>query len=153
MIWDTEIEELVRRFAGSWSRRFRFGNEDSEDLEQDAVLLAFVKIRDGMICHRQGLWVLVRNLAFDCLRVRKPNSAELSEHLIVDFGSENRVLDRMVLEELSLEFPEFLAMAQARAAGYSWDEISGAFGVASGTLRVQWGRIGVIVRERLGGNA
>lgn len=150
MNWCDCTEDLVRRFAGSWSRKFRFSREDSEDFAQEAVVLALVKMREGLICHRQGLWVLVRNLAFDVLRKRRGKDAELTERLLIDFGSENRVLDRLTVEKIGEEFPEFLSWAEARAAGYSWDEIAEAFDVPASSMRVQWGRVGRIVREKYG---
>ncbi len=145
--WSDELERLVRKFAKTWARRFRYGREDTEDLEQDAVLLAFAKVRSGRITSREGLWILVRNSCFDVWGRGGGECLEYEEGSVsVGFSG----LGRAVVEQVEREIPELVVLAEARTAGYSWDEISEAFGVPSGTLRVQWSRMTARARELFG---
>lgn len=145
--WSDEIEELVRRFARTWAHRFRFRKEDGEDMEQDAVLLAFTKVKSGLITSREGLWILVRNSCFDAWGRNQPDCVALKdEFYTVGFSG----LNRAIVEQVGAEIPELIPLAEARAAGYSWDEISDAFGIPSGTLRVQWSRMTAKARKLFG---
>lgn len=145
--WSDELERLVRRFAKSWARNFRFGREDSEDLEQDAVLLAFAKVRSGRITSREGLWILVRNSCFDAWGKGVVDSVEYEEGVVSTVFSG---VGRSIVAQVEAELPELVMMAEARAAGYSWDEVAEALGVPCGTLRVQWSRLTARARQMFG---
>lgn len=142
MKWDREIEELVRKFASLWSRRLGFGREDAEDFEQEAVCSLYLKVSDGKVVGRHGTWFAVRNLAFD---YRRRLSREVDRALWEDregsYTIEGLVMSRLQLAEIEREFPELVAFAEAREAGYSWEDIGSAFGEPPTTLRVKWLRL------------
>lgn len=148
LCWSDEIEGVVRSFARTWAAKFRLRKEDAEDLEQDAVVLAFTKIQSGGLESREGLWVLVRNCCFDFWGRMQVDSVEFEEerYPVVSMTG----WERSIVEQVDEEVPGLLVLAEARAAGYSWDEISDAFGEAPGSLRVKWSRLTKRAREVFG---
>lgn len=148
MEWGPDAENLVRKFARSWARKFRFSREDAEDMEQDAVVLAFSRVKAGRIAGREGLWILVRNSCFDAWGKGRFATKELKDEMIG--ASPEPGLGGVFVEQVAEVFPDLVVWAQARADGYSWDEISEAFGVPCGTMRVQWSRMAARAREKFG---
>lgn len=145
--WSGETERVVRRAANYWCSKMGVRGEDQKDVEQDVVVEAWEKVSAGKVGFKEGLWLMARNCVLDHVTKRRVPTVSM-------VGVEQSVnpvsLGGVVLDELADEFPDLIAIAEARAAGYEWELIADAFGVPSGTLRVQWSRMAKKARDKYG---
>lgn len=145
--WNDKTEAVARRAARFWAKKYRVNRQDWEDVEQDVALLAFEKISQGKLHYQEGLWLMARNLVIDRVNSRQPLLSEVDpDTMPVEINPD----DQLLVEQISQEFPELVAIAEARASGLEWSVIAEAFGVTSACLRVRWGRLTKRARERFG---
>ncbi len=137
--WNDDWEGVARRCARAWARRVGLGREDSEDAEQEVVVHTLIRVREGKLSGPEGVWILARNRVLDMKsQIQRVSSVAFEE----EHGASGVISDfPLMIEEIREKFPELLVLAEARAAGFEWEMIAEAFGVPTGTLRVQWSRM------------
>ncbi|MCA0360639.1 MAG: hypothetical protein LCH41_06265 [Armatimonadetes bacterium] len=146
--WNDEWEALARRCARAWARRVGLGREDSEDAEQEVVVHTYIRVQEGKLSGPEGVWILARNRVLDMRsQIQKVAWVPFED----EHGSSSVTSDlNLMIEEVREKFPELVVLAEARAAGFEWEMIAEAFGVPTGTLRVQWSRMARKASSELG---
>ncbi|MDI9639716.1 hypothetical protein QM565_28835 [Geitlerinema splendidum] len=136
--WNEELEECVRRWAEVWGRRLGIRREDREDLAQEAVCKVLLAMDSGKLYGEDVLWVVVRNCALDFKRDMPRRTAPLSDR---DAGGMVPSVDSVALEEIEADFPEVVALARAREAGFEWEVIAAEVGMTVTQIRQRWRRL------------
>ncbi|MDK3155887.1 hypothetical protein QPK87_04760 [Kamptonema cortianum] len=128
----------MRRWAEVWGRRLGIRREDREDLAQEAVCKVLLAMDSGKLYGEDVLWVVVRNCALDFKRDMPRRTAPLSDR---DAGGMVPSVDSVALEEIEADFPEVVALARAREAGFEWEVIAAEVGMTVTQIRQRWRRL------------
>jgi DNA-directed RNA polymerase specialized sigma24 family protein len=140
--WSQELEDYTRRSVRAWCGRLGVRGEEVKDLEQDAVIDGILKTRAGKLKYKTILWRIARNTVVESKSRRKSVLAVESEFPIEgELSHCSSIHSRLIVDELSVKYPELMMLAHARSEGFEWREISEALGVNCQTIRGRYSRM------------